>query len=145
MALLGLAGFGWTVSARAGVEVAIGVADEIDGRSARSYALMWLSADAHPWEIGAGFLGGRVRDESLLTSDRGYVAGGRRFRAGRFYALSGIAWVTYDDDVLSGRFQFQTGLGADMADWSVSVRHLSNGSTSGRNRGETFLLLARCW
>ncbi len=124
-------------------ELAAGLADPIDGHSARAYALMWLSADRHPWELGAGFFTGRGLDRPPFTADRGYLAVARRFTAGRWYLGSGIAWVTYDDEVLSGRFQFQTALGLGLAEWSLSLRHLSNGSTKGRNRGETFLLVAR--
>lgn len=134
-----------TASAAPSIEVAAGVADEIDGRSARTYSVMWLSPEQHPWELGASFIEGRGRDAGPYTSDRGVVSAGRRFTRGRFYALSGLAWVTYDDEVLSGRFQFHTGLGAEVGGWSLSLRHLSNAGTSGRNRGETLLLLALRW
>lgn len=134
-----------TAPAAASIEVAAGIADEIDGRSTRTYSVMWLSADRHPWELGASFIEGRGLDAPPYTSDRGVVSAGRRFTRGRLYALSGLAWVSDDDEVLSGRFQFQTGLGVDIGGWSMSLRHLSNAGTSGRNRGETFLLVSLRW
>lgn len=125
------------------LELAAGLADPIDGHSARAYAVMWLSAGRHPWEVGAGFFTGRGIDRPPFTADRGYLAVARRFTAGRWYLGSGIAWVTDDDEVLSGRFQFQTAFGVSIDAWSFSLRHLSNGGTRGRNRGETFVLVAR--
>lgn len=137
---------GFAEPASASVELAAGIADELDGRSTRLYSLMWLSDHQHPWELGATFIEGRGQDAPPFTSDRGVVSVGRRFIRGRFYVLSGLAYAARDDEVLSGYFQFQTGLGVELGQrWSLSLRHLSNASTSGRNRGETFLLAAFRW
>lgn len=138
--------FGAVAPARASVELAAGLADELDGRSTRLYSAMWLSGHRNPWELGATFIEGRGQDAPPFTSDRGVLSAGRRFVRGRVYLVSGLAWVTRDDEVLSGRFQFQNGLGVELAGrWSLSLRHLSNAGTSGRNRGETFLLAAFRW
>lgn len=136
---------GVAAPASASVELAAGIADELDGRSTRLYSVMWLSEHQNPWELGATFIEGRGLNAPPFTSDRGVISIGRRFTRGRFFLLSGLAYTNRDDEVLSGYFQFQTGLGASIGRWSVSLRHLSNASTSGRNRGETFLLAAFRW
>ena len=57
------------------------------------------------------------------------------------FAQGGIAYADVDNDVLSNHFQFQTGIGYDFGRVSISLRHLSNANTGGRNRGENLLLL----
>ena len=64
-----------------------------------------------------------------------------RFTWNGWFAQGGIAWADVDNEVLSRHFQFQTGVGYDFGRVSISLRHLSNANTGGRNRGETFLLL----
>ena len=70
-----------------------------------------------------------------------FVAISKRFVLRRWFVSAGIAAIDRDSDVLSGHGQFYTGAGYSTGAWTLSVRHISNGDTGGRNRGETFALL----
>ena len=52
----------------------------------------------------------------------------------------GITATNSDTDVLSRHFEFQTGIGYRYRHLTLSLRHLSNANTGGRNRGENLLL-----
>jgi hypothetical protein len=120
-----------------------GLADEIDGEHAGVGSIAWLSDARHPWELLVGYIGRRHVSGADSVPNAFFGALSKRFTARRWFISSGIAYVSVDNDVLSGRFQFLTGAGRAGKRWSLSLRHLSNAGTNGRNRGETFLLLER--
>lgn len=126
------------MSARAGVHVGAGRADDIDSEGALVASLSWTGRQRHPWEVMAGYIGQR-RDTHV--PDAGFLVVGRRLAWRQWFAGGGVAWVTEDNDVLSGHAQFMTSVGCNFGRATLSLRHLSNGGTSGRNRGETFALL----
>jgi hypothetical protein len=70
-----------------------------------------------------------------------WISASKRLTWNKWFVQSGIAYADVDNEVLSNHFQFQTGLGYDFGRFALSLRHLSNANTGGRNRGETFLLL----
>lgn len=119
-----------------------GVADEIDGRSSGVATVAWSSAHRVPWEAMVGFIGERERDARFArVPETVFVALGRRVAWRRVSVGAGLAWVSVDNDVLSGHAQIMTGVGIDLGRVRLGVRHLSNASTQGRNRGETFALV----
>jgi hypothetical protein len=119
-----------------------GVADEIDGRSAGVATVSWTSGQRVPWEAMVGFIGERERKDAFArVPEAVFVALGRRVAWRRLSASAGLAWVSVDNDVLSGHAQILTGVGVDLGRVRVGVRHISNAGTEGRNRGETFALV----
>jgi hypothetical protein len=130
----------WTVPAQAGVQVGVGPVDEIDGQESWLATVAWLTDAEHPWEFIVGYI--RERDTiQLRTPDVFWISASKRLTWRKWFTQSGIAYANVDNDVLSKHFQFQTTLGYDFGRVSVSLRHLSNANTGGRNRGETFLLV----
>lgn len=127
-----------TGACRAGVRVGIGIADEIDGMTAPAATVSWSSAQRHPWELVGGWVRGR---NGATMPDAFFVGAGRRLSWRRWSVSGGVAWVSVDNDVLSGHGQFLTGVAYDVGRMRLGLRHLSNASTNGRNRGETLLLL----
>lgn len=115
-----------------------GVADAIDGRA--SPVLVLALRPTPRWEAMAGYIGRRPG-----VPDTTFLAASRRLQRGRWFASAGLAWVSEDNAVLSGHVQAMTGIGLELGRGAVSLRHLSNGGTRGRNRGETFLLLEFGW
>jgi hypothetical protein len=129
----------FAASAQAGIHVGAGPVDEIDGEGSWLATVAWLTEDEHPWEFIAGHIA--ERDGDIVTPDVFWISASKRFTWKRWFAQGGIAYADVDNEVLSNHFQFQTGVGYDFGRVSLSLRHLSNANTGGRNRGETFLLL----
>ena len=130
----------WSVPASAGVHVGVGPVDEIDGEDSWLATAAWLTDGEHPWEFIVGYI--RERDTvRLQTPDVFWISVSKRLTWRKWFTQSGIAYANVDNDVLSKHFQFQTTVGYDFGRVSVSLRHLSNANTGGRNRGETFLLV----
>jgi|SRR5688572_8194127 len=125
-------------SARAEVRVDAGLAKGYDGEEATVAGLAWLSDQRHPWEVMLGYIAERERAD---IPNANFLALSKRFYWRGWFASGGVAWVSVDNEVLSGHGQFMTGVGHDFGRLTLSLRHLSNGSTSGRNHGETFALL----
>ena len=125
---------------QAGVQVGAGLVDEIEGENTVLATVAWLTEDAHPWEFIAGYFDARSVP-AIRTPSTFWISASKRFTWKGWFAQGGIAWADADNEVLSQHWQFQTGAGYDFGRWSLSLRHLSNADTGGRNRGETFLLL----
>lgn len=130
----------WQAPAVAGVQVGAGLVDEIQGEGSVVGTVAWLTGDEHPYEFILGYFGSRS-EPGIRTPGTAWVSVSRRFTWRGWFAQGGIAWADADNEVLSKHFQFQTGAGYDFGRTSLSLRHLSNADTGGRNRGETFLLL----
>lgn len=126
-------------AAHAGWHVGAGPVDEIDGEGSWLATVSWETEQTHPWEFMAGYIG--ERDEpAIRTPDVMWISASKRFTWKGWFAQGGIAYADVDNDILSNHFQFQTGVGYDFGRVALSLRHLSNANTGGRNRGETFLL-----
>jgi Lipid A 3-O-deacylase (PagL) len=128
----------WGAQAQASWHAGAGPVDEIDGEGSWLATVAWLTDHEHPYEFIAGRIAGR--DGNIVTPDVFYVSASKRFTWRGWFAQGGIAYADVDNEVLSKHFQFQTGIGYDFGRISISLRHLSNANTGGRNRGETFLL-----
>lgn len=127
-----------TTLARADVHIGGGWADHFEGERTEVASLSWVGAQRHPWEWMAGYIGER---KDAGVPDAMFLALSKRLTWRRGFVSGGVAWASEDNDVLSGHGQFMTAVGYDFGRVTLSLRHLSNGDTNGRNRGETFLLL----
>ncbi|HSM11495.1 MAG TPA: hypothetical protein VK827_08000 [Lysobacter sp.] len=122
-----------------------GVTDEIDGERTAVLTMSWLGRGRHPWEFSAGRLGARDDVEPLPVPATWFIAVSKRLTWRRWFVSGGIALSDHDGAVLSGHGQFYTGVGYTTGAWTASLRHLSNGDTGGRNRGESFALVEYRW
>ena len=126
-------------SAYAGVHIGLGTVDEIDGVDSAGVTLSWETSQRHPWEIMGGLI--RARHNAELRTPRVLFATvSKRFTWKSLFVQGGVATTSSDTEVLSGHWQFVTGIGYRRDKFTVSVRHLSNADTTGRNRGENLLL-----
>lgn len=131
--------------AEPGLGVGVGITDEIDGERTAVIAVSWLGRGRHPWEFSGGRLGARDDVEPAPVPATWFVAVSKRLTWRGWFVSGGIALSDHDGDVLSGHGQFYTGAGYTTGTWTASLRHLSNGDTGGRNRGETFALVEYRW
>jgi hypothetical protein len=136
----------WTGLARAeaSVEFAVGYADEVDGQrgAATTFSLHLREDRDWPLEIVAGHIDERAaRGRVAGSPDEYFVGFTLRRRFGPWFVGGGGAWVPDRSlsEVLSSNGQFMQVLGWQRGPAAISLRHLSNASTGGRNRGETFL------
>lgn len=142
--LLGALGSASTMAATPTLEMALGYADEVDGEQAAVCTLsMHLREDREwPVELLIGHIGERApRDGDSGNPDEYFVGFTLRRQFGPWFFGGGGAWVPDRSlsEVLSSNGQFMQVLGWQRGPVAVSLRHLSNASTGGRNRGETFL------
>ena len=131
--------------AKAGGEIGVGITDEVSGSSTEAAMLSWVGAQKYPWEVSIGHLAERDDTVDAQSPTTTFVAVGRRINWRQWFLSTGIALVDADNEILSGYGQFITGLGWRGKHLTVNVRHISNASTTGRNRGETFLLVGYVW
>ena len=69
------------------------------------------------------------------------VAGGARLTVWRgFFASFEVGAVNHRTPTFSSSYQFATSLGWGWENLRISLRHVSNGSTQGKNWGSTMLL-----
>lgn len=140
-----LLAFGAMPEARAGGEIGVGITDEVSGSSTEAAMLSWVGEQRMPWELSIGHIAERDDTVEAPSPTTTFIAVGRRLTWRNWFLSSGIALVDADNEILSGYGQFITGLGWRGKHLTVNVRHISNASTTGRNRGETFLLVGYAW
>ncbi len=130
-------------SAHAGWELGVGGTQKIDGEATWLTTVSYVTPEKRfPWELMAGYINGRGSIDSGSVPDQYFIGASKRYNfTDNLYASFGVALNDRDTDVLSGHVQFQSALGWHYQRVGLSIRHLSNGSIEGRNRGETFLLL----
>lgn len=135
-----------TSSSAAGNEwqVAAGFADEHDGDFAPVATVSYLIDRRFPIEIVGGYIGHRIL-RSGRTESTWFVGSDLRWQGRWWFVGGGAAWVNRESELLSSRYQFMTLAGLRGQHWVLTLRHLSNASTGGRNRGETFLTLGYGW
>jgi hypothetical protein len=92
---------------------------------------MLIAFDRREGEGGAAEL-----DRSVLMA-----AGGLRWRRGGFIKGFAVGLATPRTAAISGPLQFVTTLGYGWTPWAVLVQHVSNAGFTGRNHGETMLML----
>lgn len=129
--------------AHAGWELGAGGTKEIDGEATWLATVSYVTPQPRfPWELMAGYINGRGAINVSTVPDQYFVGVSKRVNfLDNFYASFGVALNDRDTEVLSGHVQFQSALGWHYRHVGLSIRHLSNGGSEGKNRGETFLLL----
>lgn len=130
--------------ARAEWQVAAGVADEIDDDRAPVATVSYLTDHRFPIEIVAGYIGSRRIDDEGIDPTV-FVGADLRWSGRWWFVGGGLAFVNNQSEVLSSSYQFMTLGGLRWSNWVLTLRHLSNADTRGRNRGETFLTLGYGW
>lgn len=126
-------------------ELALGIANAVEDEDTTGVAtLAWVTDAPHPYELQVGHIESRADDGGPVSPTATFIAASKRLTWRRWYVSSGVALTDThrDNRVLSGAFQFMTGIGWQSKDWSISLRHLSNAGIEGRNHGETYLMLA---
>ena len=116
-----------------------GPVDEIDGEGSWLATVAWLTDHEHPYEFVAGYIA--ERDENIATPDVFWISASKRFhlealvRAGRYRLRRRRQRSALAPFPVPDRHRLR------LRRVSISLRHLSNANTGGRNRGETFLLV----
>lgn len=123
-------------SAQPDVRFGGGFSDELDGHSTHVAALGVSLGARHDWELAVTHFGERNMRQRVPS--RTVVSAARRFGSGRFQLLFGPALNDHGDEILSGHWQWISGLEVSTRLGRLSIRHLSNGGMTGRNRGETW-------
>ena len=121
----------FTVHAQTGL--AVGYTGMHDGQRGQVYMLDYVPQGS-PWDITAGAIRGtQNRDTSFLALSYEIVDQ-------HLYASFGPALIRHQTSTLTSQYQFMTTFGFHHDDWSVAVRHLSNGGLRGNNVGENSVL-----
>lgn len=125
-------------------EIGLGVLDEIDDHGAETATLGWYPRDGEwPLEIMVGHMTSRSPTPTTLGSPSvNFVSFSlqRQFTPGWFLGF-GVAAIDDQSEVLSSTHQFLSSAGYRFGKFSLVLRHMSNGNTGGRNRGENLLTL----
>ncbi|MEO8778371.1 MAG: lipid A 3-O-deacylase [Rhodanobacter sp.] len=115
-----------------------------------------IGDSAFSWspDVSLGFINrrdiARYSGSRYSTNDNVYLAAaGARFHYGEASHWYHHLFFSFQPAVQSGRtqalsthYEFVSTLGWQWRDLSLQIRHISNGSTGGTNRGETMLLVA---
>ena len=125
-------------------QVAGGFADEIDDDYTPVATVGYLTDHRFPIEIVGGYIGSRTVDSGAIDSTV-FIGADLRWTGRWWFVGGGGAWVNHQSEVLSSDLQFMTLAGLRFSDWVLTLRHLSNADTGGRNRGETILTLGWAW
>ena len=106
-----------------------------DGQRGQVLMLDYVPADS-PWDFTAGTVKGTIgRDTSFAAASYEIVDQ-------HLYASFGPAFITHQTTTLTSQYQFMTTFGYHKDDFSVGVRHLSNGGLRGANVGENLVFVA---
>lgn len=142
---LGLLMWLFAASARAGSwEVGAGYAGRIDGEASWLTTVAYVTQESRfPWEWMLGYIDGRARANPGARATQGFAAVSKRWNLpAHFFVSLGVSANSKNNDVLSGHVQFLSSLGWRYDRYTLSLRHMSNGSIHGQNRGETFVQLS---
>ncbi len=125
-------------------QASVGIADELDDDYAPVVTLGYVTGHRFPVEIVCGYIGSRHLAPGEVDPTW-FLGTSLRWTGSWWFVGGGVAAVNDQSEVLSSWYQFMTLAGVRKGDWVLTVRHLSNASTRGRNRGETFLTLGWAW
>lgn len=143
--LAALAAVLWVPAAAADEwQVTVGIADKVDDDYAPTIGVSYLTDHRFPIEVMGGYIGSRQLD-SGPAGPTWFAGAGLRWQGDWWFLGGGVALVSKQSEILSSAYQFVTTAGVRHGPWLASIRHLSNASTRGRNRGETFLSIGWAW
>lgn len=120
--------------AQAQTGIAVGYTGQHDGQRGQVFMLDYVPQGS-PWDLTAGAIRGTLdRDTSFLALSYEIVDR-------HLYASFGPAIIRHQTSTLTSQYQFMTTFGFHHDDWSVAVRHMSNGGLRGNNVGENSVIV----
>ncbi len=122
-------------AARAQTGISVGYTGMHDGQRGQVYMLDYVPQGS-PWDFTAGAIRG------TLARDTSFVAVSYEIVDQHLYASFGPALIRHQTSTLTSQYQFMTTFGFHHDDWSLAVRHLSNGGLRGNNIGENQVIVA---
>lgn len=115
--------------------ISLGYTGMHDGHRGQVYMFDYVPQDS-PWDFTAGDIRGTV------IRDTSFVALSYEIVDQHLYASFGPALIRHQTSTLTSQYQFLTTFGMHHDDWSLGVRHMSNGGLRGDNVGENFVFVA---
>lgn len=123
-------------------ELGLGVLDEIENRTSQVGTLAWFPRDGDwPIEVMYGYMRGREFRDGFGSPSVNFLSVSLQRQWSHFFLGFGVAVVDDQSEVLSSVGQFLSTGGVRFGDFSVALRHMSNGNLNGRNRGDNLLTL----
>ncbi|MGE5625630.1 MAG: hypothetical protein ACM3ZT_08795, partial [Bacillota bacterium] len=121
------------IAARSQTGVAVGYTGQHDAQRGQVLMVDYVLPGS-PWDFTAAAVRGtRSRDTS-------WVAASYEIVDQHLYASFGPALIRHQTSTLTSQYQFMTTFGYHKDNWSVAVRHLSNGGFRGSNVGENAVI-----
>ena len=124
-----------STAAQAQTGIAVGFTGQHDSQRGQVLMLDYVPQDS-PWDITLATIRGTE------TRDTSWVALSYEIVDQHLYAAFGPALISHQTSTLTSQYQFMTTFGYHKDDWSVAVRHLSNGGLRGANVGENAVIVA---
>ena len=121
-------------AARAQTGISMGYTGMHDGQRGQVYMFDYVPQGS-PWDFTAGAIRG------TLARDTSFVAASYEIVDQHLYASFGPALIRHQTSTLTSQYQFMTTFGFHHDDWSLAVRHLSNGGLRGNNIGENLVIV----
>ena len=122
-------------SAEAQTGIAVGYTGQHDAQRGQVLMLDYVPQGSS-WDVTlATIRGTETRDTSWASVSYEIVDR-------HLYASFGPALITHQTSTLTSQYQFMTTFGYHKDNWSVAVRHLSNGGFRGANVGENAVIVA---
>ncbi len=122
-------------AAQAQTGISVGYTGMHDGQRGQVYMFDYVPQGS-PWDFTAGAIRG------TLARDTSFVAASYEIVDQHLYASFGPALIRHQTSTLTSQYQFMTTFGFHHDDWSLAVRHLSNGGLRGNNIGENLVIVA---
>jgi hypothetical protein len=122
-------------AAKAQTGISVGYTGMHDGQRGQVYMLDYVPQGS-PWDFTAGAIRG------TLDRDTSFVALSYEIVDQHLYASFGPALIRHQTGTLTSQYQFMTTFGFHRDDWSLGVRHMSNGGLRGDNVGENFVFVS---
>lgn len=123
------------LAAQAQTGISVGYTGLHDGQRGQVLMLDYVPGDS-PWDFSAGTIKGTI------GRDTSFVAASYEIVDQHLYASFGPGLITHQTTTLTSQYEFMTTFGYHKDDFSVGVRHLSNGGLRGTNVGENLVFVA---
>lgn len=114
--------------------IAVGYTGQHDAQRGQVLMLDYVPQGS-PWDITLANISGTE------TRNTSWVALSYEIVDRHLYASFGPALITHQTSTLTSQYQFMTTFGYHHDNWSVAVRHLSNGGFRGANVGENAVIV----
>ena len=113
--------------------IAVGYTGQHDAQRGQVLMLDYVPQGSS-WDFTAAAIRG------TQTRDTSWVAASYEIVDQHLYASFGPALIRHQTSTLTSQYQFMTTFGYHKDNWSVAVRHLSNGGLRGSNVGENAVI-----